>query len=98
MSLYCKGMIFEWDARKDAANLAKHGISFEEATLIFDGPVVTRYDVRKDYGETRQVSIGLIRQLVAVAVVHTDRRGVTRIISARLANRRERNLFDDHYG
>lgn len=88
--------MFEWDNAKNAENRRKHGISFEEAALIFDGLVVAWADTRMDYGETRMVSIGLIGALVAVAVVHTDRGGTTRIISARLANRRERRLYDEH--
>jgi uncharacterized DUF497 family protein len=88
--------MFEWDERKSASNLLKHGISFEEARLIFEGPVVSWMDDRQDYGETRTISIGLIYQVVAVAVVHTDRQGKTRLISARLANRQERKFYDDH--
>lgn len=88
--------MFEWDAHKSAINRAKHGIDFEEAALIFDGPVFTRTDDRFDYGERRQISIGAISGLVVVAVVHTDRNGAIRIISARLANRRERKLYHEH--
>ncbi len=91
-------MPFEWDDGKNRANLIKHGISFDEASLIFDGPVYTLIDDRFDYGEARMLSIGLIRSVVAVAVVHTDRSGTTRIISARLANRRERKAYHEHFG
>jgi uncharacterized DUF497 family protein len=90
--------MFEWDEEKNQQNLAKHGISFDEASLIFEGPVLSWTDDRTDYGETRTISLGLIRGQVAVAVVHTDRNGQTRIISARLANRRERRLYDEHLG
>ena len=89
-------MMFEWDERKSASNLQKHGISFEEACLIFEGRIFSWTDDRLDYGETRMISIGLIHQVVAVAVVHTDRQGKTRLISARLANRQERKRYDDH--
>jgi uncharacterized protein len=89
-------MSYEWDAAKNVANQVKHGISFEEARLIFDGDILTGFDSRRDYGETRQVSIGAIAGLVVIAVVHTDRNGVIRIISARLANRRERQRYYDH--
>ena len=88
--------MFEWDERKNAANLTKHGISFDEAQLIFEGPVLSWVDDRADYGEVRTISIGLVRNLVAVAVVHTDRNGRTRIISARLANRGERRRYHEH--
>ncbi len=89
--------MFEWDDDKNAENLRKHGISFEEAALIFDGPTVSWVDDRIDYGEARVLTLGLIRKVVAVTVVHTARDGKTRIISARLANRRERKLYDEHY-
>ncbi|WP_149541474.1 BrnT family toxin, partial [Siccirubricoccus phaeus] len=85
-----------WDPNKNAKNLERHGISFEEASLIFEGPVLSQVDTRNDYGEERVVSIGLIRGVVAVVVVHTDRQGKTRLISARLANRNERSRYHAH--
>ena len=84
---------FEWDEEKNASNLTKHGLSFEEACEIFEGPVLTRIDDRQDYGETREISYGLIGALVVAAVVHTERNGLTRVISARLATRSERRLY-----
>jgi len=66
--------------------------------LIFAGPVLSLIDMRSDYGERRIISLGLIRGLIAVVVVHTERDGRTRIISARLANRRERKPYDEHHG
>ncbi len=90
--------MFEWDEHKNVANLAKHGISFDEARLIFDGTIVSWTDDRVDYSERRDISIGLIREIVVVTVVHTDRNGIKRIISARLANRTERRLYHEHRG
>lgn len=89
-------MGYVWDAGKNVANRVKHGISFEEACLIFDGDVLTGIDTRRDYGETRQISIGAIKGLVVITVVHTGRDGAIRIISARLANREERQKYHDH--
>lgn len=91
-------MDFEWDDAKNRANKVKHDLTFEEAKLIFDGPVLSRPDGRRDYGEMRTLSIGMIYAVVAVLVVHTDRSGRTRIISARLANRFERRDYYDHFG
>ena len=88
---------FEWDEAKNASNLIKHGISFDEATLIFEGSVLTVPDVRFDYGESRSISIGSIQSVVFVSVVHTERNGSIRIISARLANRTERRLYREHF-
>lgn len=89
-------MNYEWDAAKNVVNQIKHGISFEEARQIFEGDVLTGVDSRRDYGETRYISIGAIEGLIVIAVVHTDRNGIVRIISARLANRRERQKYHDH--
>lgn len=87
-------MQFEWDRSKNAANQLKHGLSFEEATKIFDGVVLTRDDPRP-YGEVRKLSYGTITdELVIAAVVHTDRNGWIRIISARIASRKERELYN----
>ena len=50
-------MRFVWDARKNRANAAKHGVGFELAARIFEGPRLTWIDDREDYGELREVSI-----------------------------------------
>ena len=84
---------FEWDDEKDLANQRKHGISFEEASTIFDGPVLSLEDDGHQ-SEVRERSYGLIGGVVVACVIHTDRDGVTRIISARKATRNERKLFD----
>lgn len=89
-------MEFEWDEQKNLANQAKHGISFEEAQAIFDGPVLTFPDARWYSGETREISVGEIAGIVALAVVHTDRSGKVRIVSARRASRHERKLYHDY--
>lgn len=87
---------FEWDEAKNASNRQKHGISFEEAILIFNGPVLTRTDVHHESGELRELSFGLLGGIVVLAVPHTDRNGRTRIISARKATARERKAFHDY--
>ena len=84
---------FEWDDDKDAANIAKHGISFRQACKIFDGIILTADDDRHDYGEVRQNSIGMLDGLVVIVVTHTDRNGRIRLISARPAKRRERDRY-----
>lgn len=84
----------EWDEAKN--HRATHGISFEEASAIFEGPVFTAADDREDYGEERSVSMGRLGSLVAIVVVHTDREGRIRLISARKANRRETKAHYEH--
>ena len=85
-------MRFEWDPAKDAANRAKHGIAFEDAIEIFAGRTLEQEDSRRDYGETRVVAIGRIRGY-PIVVVYTPRGEARRIISARLAHRREREAY-----
>lgn len=87
-------MDFEWDEAKDAANIAKHGVGFALASRIFEGPVVTWTDDRQDYGERRERSIGLIDDILFLTVIHTDRNGTRRIISARRASRSERTQYE----
>jgi uncharacterized DUF497 family protein len=86
-------MEFEWDATKAAANLGKHGVSFERATLVFDDPArLTVVDTRHPT-EGRENTTGTVGGLVLLTVTHTDRAGVTRLISARPASRSERNFY-----
>lgn len=85
---------FEWDPEKDAANVAKHGVAFEFAKRIFEGPVLSWVDDRIDYGEVREISIGVIDGFAVLVVVHTDRDGRIRIISARPASQKERQRYE----
>jgi uncharacterized DUF497 family protein len=89
-------MEFDWDSAKNEANLKKHGISFDEAKHIFDGPTLTRLDDRRDYSENREISLGALSPDVVLVVVHTERRDKIRLISARKASRRERKVYYDH--
>ena len=94
-------MEFEWDENKNRANIAKHGIDFQQAKAVFDDPsLLTRIDDRFEYGEVREVSIGQMplvtqRQSLIVVVVHTERDGITRLISARKATKQERRLYEE---
>jgi uncharacterized DUF497 family protein len=85
--------VFEWDSEKDLINIAKHGVSFDVAQHIFEGPALTWLDDREDYGEVRKISIGMVDETAVLVVVHTDRNDGIRLISARPASRRERRLF-----
>lgn len=87
-------MNFEWDETKNQSNIEKHGISFEQASAIFDGFTIQAIDDRHDYGEVREISIGMIEAIAVIVVVHTDRNGVCRIISARQADREERRRYE----
>ncbi len=85
-------MQFEWDDGKGRANAEKHGVDFATAQRIFDGPVLTRPDTRRDYGEVRHVSVGRAGPAVIV-VAHTRRGDRLRLISARPASRKERKSY-----
>jgi uncharacterized protein len=81
---------FEWDEAKATSNLEKHGIDFEDAIGIFEGPVL---EVRSDrQGEERWKAIGTAEG-VELAVIYTVREGRRRIISARRAATNEREAY-----
>ena len=86
---------FEWSEEKRQANIAKHGIDFAMAIKIFEGPVLTNRDKRKEYGEDRYINIGLVEETAIIVVVHTNRKKNKRIISARPASRKERQIYHD---
>jgi uncharacterized protein len=86
---------FEWDAEKAAGNEVKHGLSFEEASTAFGDPLSTTVD-DPDYSEdeARLLLLGMTHTGRLVVVVHTDREGAVRLISARLATPRERRSYE----
>lgn len=84
---------FEWDDAKAAANLARHGVSFELAREVFLDPHgINAPDDSMNYGEDRHLAIGQIKNRL-VAVVWTLRGDRTRIISARPASPKERRIY-----
>ena len=89
-------MEFERDEEKAAANLAKHGVSFEEAGTIFDDPLyVDFYDPDHSAEEHRYIIIGESRQGRLLVVSYTERGDVTRLISAREVTRGEREAYEE---
>ena len=89
-------MEFEWNPDKSEANLKKHGISFHEASTVFDDPLaITFNDPDHSIREHRFLTFGYSRMNQLLAVVHTERHGKTRIISARRATRQERKIYED---
>lgn len=88
-------MELEWDEAKRQSNFDKHGVDIFVAALIFDGPTVTEQDRRHDYGEVRHRSMGLVDNVYYV-VIHTDRDGVIRLISAWQGGRRDRRKLEAH--
>ena len=89
-------MGFEWDEEKATANLAKHGVSFEEAGTIFDDPLyVDFYDPDHSSEEQRYIIIGVSRHGRLLLVSYTERGDVTRLISAREVTRSEREVYEE---
>ena len=74
-------MEFEWDEEKRQSLIHQRHIDIVRLARIFEGPVLTEIDARRDYGETRHISLGMVGD-VAYYVVHTERDGVTRLITA----------------
>lgn len=87
-------MKLEWGAAKAAQNLKKHGVSFEDAALVFyDAGRVETYDGREDYGEDRWATIGLAYPAVLYVVYTIRQEDTIRLISARKADASERKRY-----
>ena len=89
--------MFSWDEKKRTLNLAKHGIDFRDAGIIFDGPLVTVEDTREDYGERRYIALGLLAGVV-VSLAYSERGNRIRIISIRKALKHETRFFISQIG
>ena len=89
-------MRYSWDDDKAATNHRVHGIAFEDAVRIFEGPTLERLDDRFDYPETRWYAIGLVEGR-SITVIYTDVDDETRrIISAWKAEKHEEEAYFDH--
>lgn len=89
-----EGLNFEWDDEKYQLNIKKHGIRFETAARVFfDEYLIDDYDLEHSDDEDRIKIIGKVEKVLVV--IYTERTEKFRIISARLANKKERN---DYYG
>jgi hypothetical protein len=85
---------FEWDPKKAKANLAKHGVSFEEAETAFDDALGAYYPDRLH--ENRFVLIGYSQQRRLLYVVHAEvKEDAIRIISARKATKNEKAHYEN---
>lgn len=89
--------MFEWDEAKSESNFSARGFNFSFAALIFDGPTLEMDDERTGYDERRIQAIGQVAKDI-LFVVYTWRGEVRRIVSARKANRRERNAYRKIFG
>ncbi|OGW14419.1 MAG: hypothetical protein A2035_07995 [Nitrospirae bacterium GWA2_42_11] len=89
-------MEFEWDPKKSAANERKHDVTFQEASTVFgDRLAMTFADPDHSNNEQRYLTFGLSKYNRLLVVAHTDRGEKTRIISARLMDRKERRIYEE---
>jgi uncharacterized protein len=90
-------LLFEWDYEKAHSNVAKHGVSFDEASTAFwDTLSKTIRDPLHSEDEDRFVLIGYSYRNRLIVVVHTERGERIRIISARLAASAERKRYEEN--
>jgi uncharacterized protein len=91
-------MSYEWDITKAAANLKKHGVSFEEAKTVFNNPLAMIFedDRHSSLAEYREIIIGHSQQNRLLLVSFTERSQSIRIISARLTTQREREDYENN--
>ena len=95
-----KDLYFSWDENKNAVNKIKHGISFEEASTVFyDDYAILFDDPDHSLEEDRFLIIGFSKQnhLCIVSHCYRDSSDLIRIISARLATKKERSVYNDQF-
>jgi uncharacterized DUF497 family protein len=90
-------MNYSWDPKKNRRNVAHHGVAFEDAIKIFEGPT-QKVDDRSDYGEVRVYPIGVVNAMEITAIYTDVSRGERRIISAWRAERHEREAYWNSIG
>lgn len=91
-------MKFEWDINKEANNIRKHGVNFEQASYVFADPfALNLFDTEHSDDENRWILVGKSINETITLVVHTfeDKSGIelVRIISARKANKNEKQIY-----
>ena len=93
-------VLFEWDEAKASTNVRKHGVSFEDAMLVFADPFALVDQDRIAGAEVRWQTLGLVGGILLLLVAHTVRSEaqdeIIRIISARRATRKERQRYDEN--
>jgi hypothetical protein len=92
-------MKYEWNEEKNKLNQQKHGVSFEEAKEVFDDPLqISKLDKRFSYFEERWITVGATSKSKVLVVANLfftdDGEEIIRIISARKANKLERESYE----
>ena len=89
-------MLVDWNPRKAATNLRKHGVSFEEAATVFrDTLSATAADPDHSVSEDRYVTFAVSVRGRLLVVAHTERGETMWLISARPATKRERKIYEE---
>lgn len=89
-------MKIEWDPKKAKLNLETHRVSFEEAAIALSDPMAaTGTDPDHSITEERYVTFGVSERGRLLVVAHTDEEETIRIISARIASKGERELYEE---
>jgi len=89
-------MKFEWDPKKARSNLRKHKVSFEEAATAMSDPMATTgADPDHSIVEFRYITFGISERGRLLVVAHTEQSDSIRIISARLAGKGERKIYEE---
>jgi uncharacterized DUF497 family protein len=89
-------MKFEWDPKKATTNVKKHGVTFQEAATIFGDPLaITFDDPDRSMSENRYITFGLSLQKRLIVVSHAEHGDRTRIINARLMDRKEKRIYEE---
>ncbi|MEW6233898.1 MAG: BrnT family toxin [Candidatus Omnitrophota bacterium] len=89
-------MKFAWDAKKARSNLKKHKVSFEEASTSLSDPfAATGADPDHGLNEFRYITFGVSEEGRLLVVAHTEEDEIIRIISARLASKGERKIYEE---
>lgn len=88
-----EGLEFEWNANKAESNFLKHGVTFEEAAEVFFDPFFVMGDASANE-EVREFALGYSLAERLLLVIQIERSVRIRIISARVATREERRLYE----
>lgn len=85
-------MEFEWDEIKNSKNIEKHSLDFIDVVSAFKYPIIKKENTKKDYGEKRWIAIGQLKNF-CIVIIYTIRDKKIRLISARKANKKEREIY-----
>ncbi len=92
------GFKFEWDTKKAEINFHKHGISFDEASTVFNDPLAVIFDDPvHSFGEQREIIIGHSDQNKLLLVCFTEKKNnIIRVFSSRLTTKKERKDYEQN--